>query len=123
MVKSVANYVDLISAGKDFYKYSNRLIHCWPSQVDPSRFTLKWASTYIEGQLLEQLQGEARQDVLRYLISRRSPLGDSFEAFVTYNFRKGDITYAIKGLFEGCVPETLTIPKTLNVQKFRSLLE
>lgn len=68
-------------------------------------------------QLLEQLEGEARHDVLRYHISRRPPLGDSFEAFVTYNFRKGDITYVIKGLFEGGVPETLTIPKRLNVQK------
>ena len=66
-----------------------------------------------------KVHSTSRQDVLYCAI-----LFLSVEAFVTYNFRKGDITYAIKGLFEGvCVPETLRIPKTLNVQKFRSLLE
>ena len=93
MVKSVGDYIHMISSGKDFNKYSNRLIHQWPRQDNPSSFTLEWVSTYIEEQILEQLEGEARHNVLRYLISNQSPLGDSFEAFVTYNFRKGNITY------------------------------
>ena len=122
MVKSVGDYLRMISSRKDFNKLSNSLIHRWPSQDNPSSFTLKWASTYIEEQLLEQLPGEARHDVLRYLISNKSPLGDSFEAFVTYNFRKGDIIYPTKGLFKGGVPEMLTIAK-LNVQKFSQVRE
>ena len=53
MVKSVGDYIHMISSGKDFNKYSNRLIHQWPRQDNPSSFTLKWASTYIEEQILE----------------------------------------------------------------------
>ena len=126
-VRNVANLVELIYEGKGFAKYSNRLFHRWPRQGDLSSFTIKWASTYIEQQLLEQLESEARQEVLRYLTSNRSPLGDSFEAFVTYNFRQGDVTYATKELCpgdgSGDGSGMLKIPKTPNVQRFSAIEE
>ena len=88
-VQDVPNLLQCIAQGKDSFHYSSRLLHQWPHPNDPQFFIVKWASSYIEEKVLEQLREESWAGLLRDLVYfNKVNRGCLFELYVYHIFRK-----------------------------------
>ena len=49
-------------------KHNSRLLHLWPLPDNPRRYTLSWASVYIEEKIIQQMKGSRWGSYLDQLI-------------------------------------------------------
>ncbi|KAG0280680.1 hypothetical protein BGZ96_001467 [Linnemannia gamsii] len=101
-VNDPVTLMHFFSQGRDTLEFSSRLIHRWPTG-DHENFLLRWASTYVAGEVAELLTQDSCTQMLKTLIKdpNGSASGIMFEAYVLRTFREGGHTFELKDLETG----------------------
>lgn len=100
-VKDPAMLLDYVRQKKNSLEFSSRLLHRWPDEINPKKYYLRWASGYIQAEIIQRLRNQSWMELLKNLVMKDndpSLRGRLFELYVIHIFRQGNQVFECKEL-------------------------